>query len=172
MTLLFALFAMIQAVGAVVGAGGSVFAEVFYFEAIRDGKIDESERAHLRTIAEALRWGMILLLVGSIGLVILSFAYLTPTQPAETSAYWLQMFLAFTVLVSSFLLSRTYISFTLGSAAVFTAWWLIAFLAFGQLTSLSFGEGVAFFVVALAVIAAVLTYIRSLVPKSLSTRVP
>lgn len=169
MDLLFTLFAMIQAAGAVVGAGGSVFAEVFYFEAIRDGRIDEGERAHLRTVAEALRWGMILLLVGSIGLVILNFAYITPVQPALTSAYWLQMFLAFVVIAFSALLSRGRVSFTLGSAAVFTAWWLITFLAFGQLTSLSFGEGIAFFVVALAIIAALLSYMRSLITKSLTT---
>jgi len=98
MTALLTIGALLQAVGAVLGAGGSVFAEIFYLRAIQDGRIDEAERAHLRVVAGALRWGMLILLVGSITLVVTDFVYLVPVQPALTHAYWTLMGLAFAII--------------------------------------------------------------------------
>ncbi|MDO8623793.1 MAG: hypothetical protein Q7R54_00325 [bacterium] len=160
MTFLLFTFALIQAVGAVIGAGGSVFAEIFYFRAIRDGYIDEAERAHLRVIATALRWGMMALLLSSIGLVLVDFIYVVPTQPALTSAYWVEMALALIVIGASWALSRKRISFHLGSAAAFTGWWLIALLVFGRLPALGFGAALALYAVSTVVIAIVLSYAR------------
>jgi len=163
MNTLLIIFSLTQAIGALIGAGGSIFAEIFYVRAIQDGKIDDAERAHLGVIAEGLRWGMLALLVGSIGLVLTDFVYLVPVQPASTHVYWVEMGLAFAVIFFSWSLSRRVIGFTIASAAVFSGWWFLALLVMGRLPSLSFGAAFGVYLVATAVVAALLTYARVLV---------
>jgi hypothetical protein len=166
MTLLLAIFAIVQAVGSVIGAGGSVLAEIFYIRAMQDGTLDAAEKAHLRMVADALRWGMLILLIGSIGLTLTSFVYDVPTQPALTHAYWTLMGLIFAVIFFSWALSRKKIGFLLGSAAIFCGWWYIALLVFGRLPALRFGEAVALYIVATALIACVLMYARFITAKT------
>ena len=156
------LFTLMQAAGAVVGAGGSVFAELFYLRAVKDGAIDEAERAHLSTVAGALRIGMLIYLIGSVGMVIMSFAYLTPLQPALTHTYWIQAGLVFAILFFAWALSRKLVSFTVGSAGVFAGWWFITFLVFEKLPAITFGAAVGIYLVATAVVAAFLYYVRTL----------
>lgn len=156
------LFTLVQAAGAVIGAGGAVFAEIFYVRAIQDGKIDDAERAHLRVVADALRWGMLILLVGSIGLVLTDFVYLVPVQPALSHAYWIEMGLAFAIIFFSWALSKKVIGFSLGSAGVFAGWWLLALLVLGRLPDVGFGAAVALYIVSTAIISAFLMYARML----------
>jgi hypothetical protein len=158
-------FALLQAVGSVVGAGGAVFAEIFYLRAIQDGTIDDAERAHLRIVANALRWGMLILLVGSIGLVLTDFIYDVPVQPALTHAYWIEMGLAFAIIFFSWALSRRRVGFIVSSAAVFAGWWFMALLVFGRLPYITFGAAAALYVVTTAVIAALLFYVRIFIVK-------
>jgi hypothetical protein len=170
METLIVFFVILQAVGAILGAGGSVWGEVSYFQAIRDGRIDRAERAQLAVIARALRWGMLLLLVSSIALVLIAFIIESPFQPATTASYWSLMTLAFAVIWASWALSRRRAAFWLGSAIVFTGWWVLALLALGRLPLLSYGATLAFFVVACAIIAGVLAYIRSFYPRGSEPR--
>ena len=160
MSFLLLIFALIQAAGAMIGAGGSVFAEIFYVRAMRDGYLDGAERAHLRIVASALRWGMLALLLASIGLVLVNFIYALPTQPAVTHVYWIEMFLALAIIGASWALSRKRVSFALGSAAVFTGWWFVALLVFGRLPDLGFGAALAFYVVVTGVVSVILAYAR------------
>ena len=155
-------FALIQAAGAVLGAGGAVFAEIFYLRALQDGKIDDAERAHLGVVALALRWGMLILLVGSIGLVLTDFVYVVPVQPALTHVYWIEMGLAFAVIFFSWALSRRKVGFVISSAAVFSGWWFLALLVFGRLPDMGFGAAIAFYIVLVAIVAALLWYLRML----------
>src|SRR3989338_4994025 len=130
------LFTLMQDAGAVVGAGGTVFAELFYLRAGKDGAIDEAERAHLSTVAGALRVGMLIFLIGSVGMVIMSFAYLTPLQPALTHTYWIQAGLVFAILFFAWALSRRLVSFTVGSAGVLAGSGVIPFLLFFNLPAI------------------------------------
>ncbi|MGH7175449.1 MAG: hypothetical protein ACREGR_03780 [Minisyncoccia bacterium] len=167
---LIAIFAVLQAVGAILGAGGAVWGELSYFNAIADGRLDRAERAHLSVIAKALRWGMLILLVSSIALVLIAFILSNPLQPALTSGYWALMTLALVVIWASWALSRRRVPFWFGSAAIFTGWWMMALLALGRLPLLSYGATVAFAIVACAIIAGVLAYIRSLYPRMAEPR--
>ena len=114
-----------QALGASVGALTALWSEFAYVRAMRDGKIDVAERAHLDIIAKGLRFGMALLLLASLGLVIVAYVVRAIPQPALTPSYWTLIVLALLVIGVSLALSRRRISFTLGSAIVFTAWWLL-----------------------------------------------
>ncbi|MDP2594160.1 MAG: hypothetical protein Q8P36_02380 [bacterium] len=164
------LLVFAQAFGALVGAIYAVHGELAYLRAARDGHIDKAERVHLDALARGLRFGMTLLLLASLGLVILAYASSTPIQPALTSGYWSFLALALLVTFLSFALSRGRISFSLGSAAVFTGWWFIVYLAFGRLPPLTLGASVALYVVATALFYVLLRFLRAFVLPSASWR--
>lgn len=161
MQVLLGAAALIQAIGAIIGAGGSVVGELAYLKAMQDHRIDQAEAAHLRLIARALRWGMGFVLVGSLGLVFLDY-YLGLAQPGLTTAYWLEMTLALIIIAASWALSRRRVAFWLGSAAAFAAWWYLALLDIGQAPALSYGASLAAYVVGAGIIAGILVYARML----------
>jgi len=161
--ILFLLFC--QALGACVGVFTAIWGELAHIRAMRDGKIDTAERAHLRVIAHGLRFGMTLLLLASFALVVIAYTLHWTPQPALTASYWTSIALALLIIVVSWALSRRRISFPLGSAAALTAWWLLAYLTLGQLPMYSFGSVIALYVVLTAVIYVVLHCIRLLAQK-------
>lgn len=151
-----------QAFGAFVGAGTTIWGELAYLRAMRDGTIDAAERAHLRIIAHGLRFGMTLLLISSFALVVAAYLLEAERQPAVTSSYWALMFIAIIVIAVSWALSRKKISFALGSAVAFTAWWFLAYLTIGRIPELALGATIGFFVVATGIFYGVLAYSRML----------
>jgi len=160
MTALILLLLFCQVLGALVGVCTAIWGELVYIHAVRDGKIDTAERAHLNVIARGLRFGMTLLLIASFGLIVVSFILHVAVQPAQTASYWIFITLALLIIGISWALSRQNISFALGSAAALTAWWLLAYLVLGQFPLLSFGSAAALYVVLTVVIYAVLHLIR------------
>ncbi len=157
-----ALLVFFQALGAIMGALSAVLGELAFIRAMRDGRIDNAERAHLDHIARGLRFGMLLLLVASFGLVVEAYLRAASVQPALTASYWALVLLALLVIYASWALSRGRISFALGSAVVFTGWWFLAYLALGFFPNLSFGGAVALYVVAVAIFYGLLRYARFL----------
>lgn len=151
-----------QAFGAFVGAGTTIWGEFAYLRAMRDGTMDAAERAHLRIIAHGLRFGMTLLLLSSFALVVVAYVLHAQRQPAVTPDYWALMLIALVVIAVSWALSRKKISFALGSAIAFTAWWFLAYLTIGWVPGLSLGAVAGFFVVATAIFYAILSYARML----------
>jgi len=162
MTALISFIVFCQTLGALIGASTAVWSELAYLRAMRNGKIDVAERAHLRIIAHGLHFGMTLLLLSSLALVIAAYiAHLSP-QPAVTTSYWVLTLFASIIIYASWALSRNRISFALGSAIAFTAWWFLVYLALGWIPLISFGATIAFFVVATAIFYAILGYTRML----------
>lgn len=151
-----------QALGALIGAITTVWGELAYLRAHRDGHIDKAEQAHLRVIAHGLRFGMTLLLTASFALVVVAYLLHIQNQPAATPSYWALMLVALVVIYVAWALSRKKISFTLGSAIAFTAWWFLAYLTIGWLPPLSLGAMVGFLAVATLVFYGILQYARML----------
>ncbi len=149
-----------QAFGACVGAFSALWGEVVYIVAMRDGKIDKAERAHLTAIGQGLRFGMAMLLLASFALIIVDFTLRVSRQPALTPSYWIFIFLALAVIVASWLLARKKISFIAGSAILITSWALLVFLTLGLLPVISFLAIVALFVILVVVLYAVIYYAR------------
>lgn len=149
-----------QALGACIGTFSALQGELAYIRAMRDGKIDVAERRHLDALARALRFGMTLLLVASLGLVVAMYAAHASLQPALTPSYWTLIALALLVITISWALSRRHVSFAMGSALAFTGWWFLAYLTLGWLPPVSFGAAVALFVIAAAIFYAVLSLAR------------
>src|SRR3989338_2589553 len=151
-----------QALGALTGAVWAVWGEIGYLRAIRDGHIDRAERRHLDALARGLRFGMVLILLASLCLVIHAYNVGTTLQPALTASYWSFILLALLIILVTWALSRRKISFALGSAALFTAWWLMVYLTFGRLPPLTLGASIALYVVATGVFYMVLRSVRSI----------
>lgn len=151
-----------QALGASVGVFTAIWSEFAYIRAMRDGRVDHAERAHLDVLAKGLRFGMTLLLLSSLGLVVATYFLETAVQPALSASYWIFITLALLIVCTTWALSRHRISFSFGSAIVFTAWWFLAYFIIGWLPQLSFGAAVAFLVVATAIFYALLHYGRFL----------
>jgi hypothetical protein len=156
------LLVFCQALGASIGTFTAVWGEIAYIRAQQDGKIDTAERAHLRIIGHGLRFGMVLMLLSSFGLVVVAYLLHSAEQPALSTSYWTFIALIFLLIGISWALARRHISFALGSAIVFTAWWFLAYLTLGWFPPLSFGAAVAFFVVATVLFYAVLASARFL----------
>jgi len=165
MDFLLPLLVFTQALGAVVGVVYAILAELAWVAAVKDGRLDRAERAHLVRLATGLRFGMISILISSFGLVVI--AYLKHgMQPAETSSYWTMILLAILVTGLSWALSRKKIPFVLGSAAIFTGWWFLATLVLGQAPEMNFGSALAFYVVATGIFTGILYYSRMLILNS------
>ncbi|MHB0865830.1 MAG: hypothetical protein ACYC1Y_02930 [Minisyncoccota bacterium] len=163
MTTLVSFIVFCQALGALVGAGTTVWSELAYIRAMRDGRLDRAERAHLRVITHGLTFGMTLLLLSSLALVIVAYLSHAALQPALTASYWALIIFAVLIIYVSWALSRKRITFALGSAIAFTAWWFLAYLTIGWMPLLSFGAVLAFFVIATGIFYAILQYARMLV---------
>lgn len=152
----------LQAFGALAGSFAVVWGEFSYIRAMRDGKIETAERAHLDSIAAALRFGMMLVLLSSLGLVVTAYFLESATPPALSPSYWIVITLSLLIVWASWALSRKRVSFTYGSALVFTAWWFLSYLTLGWLPLLTFGSAIAAFVIAVALFYALLVSARFL----------
>jgi hypothetical protein len=152
-----------QALGALIGALCAVWAELAYVRALRDGTIDDAERAHLAIIGNGLRIGMSLLLLSSFGIVIVWYVLGAKLQPASMASYWVLMFFALLIVVYASALARKKVSFEIGSAIIFSAWWFLTYLALGELPGFTFVAAVAAFMVAAAIFYVLLRWFRLLI---------
>lgn len=152
----------LQAFGALFGAVSAVWGEIAYIRAHQDGLIDQAERAHLERIALGLRFGMLTLLLSSFGLIVVSYMLGVTTPPGLSVGYWLLVCLALLTVWASWALSRKRISFDIGSAVVFSAWWTLFYLSSGLLPPLSLGAAVAVCVVVTVLFYLLLRMMRAI----------
>lgn len=150
-----------QILGAVVGAGASVWGEWSYFRAMRDGSIDKAERAQLRAIGYGLTYGMTTLLLASGALVYATFFLKKGIPPALSTGYWLGMGLSLVIVTISSRIARRMIHFGVGNATLFAAWWLLTFLSLGWL-HLGFGAALFSLLIATIIFYALFSYARLL----------
>ncbi len=155
-------FLFFQTLGALGGSGAVVWGEIAYMRALRDGKVDRAERAHLESIALGLRFGMLLLLLSSLGLVVIAYLEKSAAPPALRPSYWILITLSLLIVWASWALSRGRISFSYGSAILFSAWWFLSYLTLGWLPTLTLGSAVAAFVIVTALFYALLQSTRFL----------
>lgn len=122
------LLLALHGLGAALGAGGSLFAEIFYAKATADGHLDHREREWFRTTFFALRWGMTIVLTTGIALVIVQ--YFLPNSPTDVlhPAIWMQNILALVIVGFASALARKQVSWEVGASAIFAGWWMIFLL--------------------------------------------
>lgn len=120
----FVLIAL-HGLGAALGAGGALFAEIFYAKATADGHLDRRERDWFKSTFFALKWGMGIVLASGLALVFVQ--YFLPDSPQRVlhPALWAQNALALIVLGFAYALAQKRVSWQIGASGVFAGWWMI-----------------------------------------------
>jgi len=118
----------LHGLGAALGAGGALFAEIFYAKATADGRVDHREHEWFHATFFALRWGMTLVLLSGIALVVVQ--YFLPNSPERVlhPALWAQNALSLLILGLAYALTKKRISWQTGAATIFAAWWMLFLL--------------------------------------------
>jgi hypothetical protein len=151
---------ILHTLGAIIGAGVTTFAEIFYTEAAADGRIDHHERKYLRRMYHALKFGMILVLLTGIGLVV--FEYLVPDAPQDVLAapFWAMETFTLLIILLASLISKKAASWGLASAGILTAWWMILLIDLGYLNSFGYVFLIIMYGIVTLLIAAAFGYLR------------
>jgi hypothetical protein len=153
---------MLHTLGALIGAGVTTFAEIFYTEAAADGRIDHHERKYLRRMYRALKLGMSLVLVTGIALIILEYLVSDATQDVLAAPFWaLQTFTLLIILLAS-LISQKKAPWGLASSGILTAWWMMLLIDLGYLNSLGYLMIVITYLLSTCIVAGAFGYLRTL----------
>jgi hypothetical protein len=115
----------LHTIGAALGAGGALYAELFYTKAIADGRIDTHERAWFSTTYFGLAWGMLIVLLSGLALIIVQYFLPDSPQAVLYAPLWMQNTLALVVTFAAWLMSRRSLPWWLGSSLVFAGWWMM-----------------------------------------------
>lgn len=152
---------MIHALGAALGAAGVTFAELFYTQAVVDGKIDSCEKKHIEHTLWALQWGVSIMVLAGIGLIIVEYFLPYSEQTVLTAPFWMIHTLTVVVIVFGFLISRNLVPWWLGSAAAFSAWWTMLALHAWRTIPLGYLALWLAYVLVTAAAICIFPYIRS-----------
>jgi hypothetical protein len=157
--------AVLHVIGAMIGAGTTTFAELFYTKAASDGIIDHHERKYLRRVYHGLRIGMTTVLLSGFALIVLE--YLVPNAPQQVlfAPFWAIQTLTLIVLVLGELLSRREVPWWFASAALLAGWWMILLLDVNFFSSVSYLTLLMLYVIVSFVLGALLSYLRLLLRK-------
>jgi hypothetical protein len=154
------LLAALSTLGALIGAGFTTYAEIFFTHAASDGEIDHHERKYLRRLFKGFAFGITLVLFSNIALIVLE--YLVPSAPQAVLAapFWTLQTLTLLIIFVGWLLSKRRIPWWLGSTAVLTAWWMLLFIDLGSFNTSGFLDLLFTYVLVTALVAGVLSYLR------------
>lgn len=109
-------------IGTVLGVGGDTFGSIFYFKALRDGKVDLHEADTLRTCFKVLHIGLVLL-------VISGFAFFIEQRLTGDTSHMFsvrviaKLALVFILLINAILMHTRKIPEWIGGAISITSWY-------------------------------------------------
>lgn len=111
-------------IGTILGVGGATFIEVHLNMALRDGKMDEYDRAILGKDFLLTRIGMAIGLITGIGFVI---EYIVNNQFFRLidGIFWAKMLIFLIIVINAYLLHKHKIGLYWGSAFSFVSWWTV-----------------------------------------------
>lgn len=151
----------VHALGAALGAAGVTFAELFYTQAVIDGKISSCEKKHIMHTLWALRWGVSITVFANVTLVLIEYFIPDGAQTVLTAPFWMQHTLMVIVLVCGILISRNAIPWWIGSSAAFTAWWMMLGIDLARNTPMNYIGLVVLYVILTLAVGAAFSYGRS-----------
>jgi hypothetical protein len=110
-------------IGAVLGVGGATMIEMHLNKALRDGKMDETERGFLGGDFLVTRIGMGLCFVTGIGFIIEYWAFNQLFRLSD-GVFWAKMLIFLIIIINAYLLHKHKIGLYWGSAFSFVSWWI------------------------------------------------
>lgn len=142
-------------IGTILGVGGATLAEVNVMTALRDGKVDASEKALMHANYTMIRVGLAFVILSGIALV---WWHLSQGNDwvLTSDKVWFKDTLVVFIVINAILLSKHWIALWLGSAISFTAWWMATILGLWRHQPFDFFELFGVFVIAVLVVGALL----------------
>ena len=111
---------------AILGTGGATFIEVNLYQALKDGKMDESDRAFMGKSVFITRIGMVLGVLTGLGFVI---EYWMKDQLFRLDGvFWAKMLIFIIIVINAWLLAKHKVGLYWGSAFSFVSWWAVFLL--------------------------------------------
>ncbi len=111
-------------IGTILGVGGATFIEVHLNMALKDGVMDERDRAILGKDFFLTRIGMALGLVTGIGFVA-EYIIRNNLFRLQDGVFWAKMLIFLIIVVNAYLLHKHKIGLYWGSAFSFVSWWTV-----------------------------------------------
>jgi len=150
---------MVHVAGTILGVGGATLAEVFYVLALKDKKVDASEKLLMHANYKVIRVGLALAVISGIALVWWWVSQGNP-WPLESPKMWVKDIMVVVIIINAVMISRRWVPMWLGAALSFTSWWGATILGLWRMIPYSFVEIVIGYVVAVFVVAAILEGIK------------
>ena len=163
---IYTLIVALHVIGTILGTGGATVAEIQITKALRDNKVDASERTLLHANYTMIRVGMMILFVS----IVAMFWYhlQAGNQFILTSEkLWIKDMMFVMIILNAVALHKHWVPLWLGASISFTSWWGATLLGLAGRLPYSFETYVIGYVVAIFVVAGVLHGIKVLVtPKA------
>ena len=167
METLILVVAVVQAMGISLGVGSSTLAILNFFLAIKDGKIDETERHFMGITYMILRIAMVIILFSTL---FLSYIGYNNFGVEYFTTYTIAQLILITVLfTNAILMTMRIMPSTFGPALQASSWYTFGFLTAIYLNGLTTFSLVTFllcylalFLIAVAVVNGVMAHLRSL----------
>ena len=147
-------------VGTILGVGGATIAEVQIVKALKDGKVDTSERELMHANYFLIRVGTALIVLSGIALVWWWVVAGGSNWPLTSPKVWVKEIITVAIIINAVALSRRWVPLWLGSAISFTSWWAATVLGVWKHVPYSFWTILAGYVVAIGLVAVAMHYIR------------
>jgi len=152
-------------IGTILGVGGATLAEINIITALKDGRIDASEKALMHANYRTIRIGTAIIILS--GILMVWMQYNLGNTPVLTDPKLLfKDTLVILIIINAFLLTKRWVPLWLGSAISFTAWWSATVLGLWKTQPFGYIElAIGFIIITLAV-AGILELIRKwFIPK-------
>ena len=158
---LYTLLVLGHIIGTILGVGGATIAEVQITQALRDGKVDASEKQLMHANYTIIRIGTAFILFSGIALVWWQLS-MGNTWVLTSSKIWVKEIITLAIVLNAVALSRRWVPLWLGAAISFTSWWMATVLgAWHNIPPYSIFSLLSVYVFLIAVVAVVLHYGRS-----------
>jgi len=152
-------------IGAVLGVGGTTFAEIFYLKALKDGVIDPMESDWLRTVSAVLRVGTVIILFSGFALVFWNVIN-GNSEYLYNTRLWAKLSITIIIVVNALLLHARAIPLWLGFSLSFTSWYAALILGIWSGLNASFVQIMLYYVGFVIIMGFVLDFIKKIYLKS------
>ncbi len=147
-------------IGAAIGAGGALYAEIFYLKSLATEPQDALERQWFTITFNTLAWGMFVVLFSSVALTITQFFLPDGPQYVLHSPLWMQHTLSVIIILAAWFLSRRAFPWWFGSSLVFSGWWMLFALDAWLETPISYLTLVFSYILLVFIVGAAWEYLR------------
>ncbi len=127
-------------IGTILGVGGATFIEVHLNMALKDGKMDDTEKRYMAKDFLMTRIGMTIGFITGMGFII---EYVMHNQLFRLAdgVFWAKMLIFVIIIINAYLLHKHKVGLYWGSAFSFVSWWTVMLLGTFLTSNIKFFPG-------------------------------